>query len=51
MPAPELREPLQRALLVDSVVASAYVAFVGLALFRLVGNWLKTGTRSMGGVT
>jgi rod shape-determining protein MreD len=51
MTAPELREPLQRTLLVDSVVASAYVALVGLALVRLVGNWLKTGTRSMGGVT
>ncbi len=51
MTAQELREPLQRALLVDSVVASAYVALVGLALVRLVGNWLKTGTRSMGGVS
>lgn len=51
MTAPELREPLQRALLVDSVVASAYVALVGLGLVRLVGNWLKTATPSMGRVT
>ena len=51
MTAPELREPLQRALLVDSVVASTYVAVVGLVLVRLVGNWLKTRTRSIGGVT
>ena len=46
MTAPEVREPLQRALLVDATVASVYVAVVGLVLVRVFGNWLETGGRS-----
>lgn len=51
MTSPELREPIQRSLLVDSTVASAYVALVGLLLVRVFGNWLKSGTQSMGAGT
>lgn len=41
MTAPELREPVQRALLVDGTLASLYVAAVGLVLVRIFGNVLE----------
>lgn len=43
MASSELREPFQRAMLVDSVVASLYLAVVGVVLVRVFGNWLETG--------
>ena len=39
----DVREPLERALLVDGTLASLYVAAVGLVLVRVFGNWLETG--------
>ena len=41
--AVDVREPLERALLVDGTLASLYVAAVGLVLVRVFGNWLETG--------
>jgi rod shape-determining protein MreD len=43
MTAQDVREPFERALLVDGAVASVYVALVGLVLVRVFGNWLETG--------
>lgn len=37
MTASELREPFARAMLVDSTLASLYMALVGVAFFTLVG--------------
>lgn len=36
--APELREPFERSMLIDSVVAAVYLAFVGLLLVRIFGS-------------
>ncbi len=49
MTSSELREPIGQALLVDSTMASAYVAMVGVALVRLFGNGSNGGPRPMGG--
>ncbi len=50
MTGPELREPFERALLLDSVRAALYLAVVGLVLVRLFGNWMESRpTRSRGG--
>lgn len=43
MTSAELREPFERAVLVDSTLASLYVTVVGLVLVRIFGNWLETG--------
>lgn len=42
----ELREPFVRAVLVDSTLASVYMALVGLAVLALTGvSWESSGSR------
>lgn len=41
--ASELREPFERAMLIDSSMAALYLALVGLALARLLGNPFQSG--------
>lgn len=44
--ASELREPFERAMLIDSSAAALYLAVVGLALARLFGNRFDGGGAS-----